>query len=635
MTAFRRILAVLAVVACFATGCSSSSAGNAADRAGNSASAEPSATAIEQSSVEQSSVHAPDPTPTVGGEPTAQPLPAMSVESPDGRVVVPGAPLGTFVVAKPEAGLEWAVPLGRERELAPLAIPVHDMPGGPPRMLVDRNAIDGLDALLPLLNSATTPLVLRVIAGGPDDEYISVQAPTRPHDQFIWVQSSFFDFGFTDKRIEINLAGAGQLSVFDGDDEIFVTGIVQGRDSRPTPVHQTYLQSGIGARLGPAYGSKVLSMASWSEVIGTFGVGDTPKNYLHGTNTPELMGQRVSSGEVRLTNDAIDELITLVGPGTPITIFDSSGTRRGRDSVLDTAPKLAATMPFDAPIEVSRAVGDRHAQLWQHCGAAELVCRNPTSGGSLFAVALDLERVSQIPVYDAPGGGPQRTLLDVNAVDGVSTPSPLFATTPFDQPLVLPVVQGGPESDWLLVRVPVRPNGSTGWVRASDFRVESTSVRIEVDVRGTAVSEAGELVVYRDDEELLRAPVASGRDSRPSPLGNGWVHQIVDGASVAPAYGPWIVDFGMHSEALGTFGGGGAPRMAAHGTNQPETIGLRVSSGAVRLENSVLEQLVGIEGLLGAPVSIRGSGGSSVSTTRPAQTMTWLPNAEPQIPSFI
>jgi hypothetical protein len=54
-----------------------------------------------------------------------------------------------------------------------------------------------------------------VIAGGPDDDWLIVQAPTRRHNQFVWVPSNNFDFGYTSIRIEIDLADGGCLTLFD------------------------------------------------------------------------------------------------------------------------------------------------------------------------------------------------------------------------------------------------------------------------------------------------------------------------------------------------------------------------------------------------------------------------------------
>jgi len=247
-----------------------------------------------------------------------------------------------------------------------------------------------------------------------------------------------------------------------------------------------------------------------------------------------------------------------------------------------------------------------------------------------YAVALPRPDDGQIPVYDEPDGQ-RRTLVDVNAVDRFEQLNPLFAETAFGNPLVLRVIEDD-GAGWLRVQVPTRPNHSHVWVETADFEVRSTDVWIEATTSSTVRSEAGELVVYRRSEPVFNAVVASGQEARPTPMITGWVGQWITGPTLSPAYGSWIVDLGTYSEALGTFGGGGIPLMVLHGTNQPETITARISSGALRLRNDQLDELVSIEGLLGAPIRIHsGQLGTidpdSFRATSPATTAAWTPNA--------
>jgi lipoprotein-anchoring transpeptidase ErfK/SrfK len=61
--------------------------------------------------------------------------------------------------------------------------------------------------------------------------------------------------------------------------------------------------------------------------------------------------------------------------------------------------------------------------------------------------------------------------------------------------------------------------------------------------------------------------------------------------SADPAYGPWAFGLSGFSETLTTFNGGQG-QLGLHGTNQPEKIGTRVSSGCIRLKNEDIEKLV-------------------------------------------
>ena len=69
---------------------------------------------------------------------------------------------------------------------------------------------------------------------------------------------------------------------------------------------------------GP-YGTYQLSVSGFSDVLQSFG-GGNGQIALHGTNRPELLGQPVSNGCVRLSNDAINRLAWLAPTGTPVEI---------------------------------------------------------------------------------------------------------------------------------------------------------------------------------------------------------------------------------------------------------------------------------------------------------------------------
>lgn len=244
-----------------------------------------------------------------------------------------------------------------------------------------------------------------------------------------------------------------------------------------------------------------------------------------------------------------------------------------------------------------------------------------------YAVARDLDSEEQIPVFDEVDGEPRTA--DTVFIDGSRLPYPLFSTTYFGSPLVLRVTETTTDGDWLQVQVPVRPNNSTVWVRAEDFDLKWTSVRIEASTASHPGGAAGLLRVFDGDEMILEAPVTSGKASASTPAMTGWVGQVLDGFN--PAYGPHIIDIGGHSDAIKTFSGG-MPRMALHGTDVPEMIEERISNGALRLQNDVLEQLRSIPGLLGAPVTIHRDpltidGTREPFQTRPARTTTWAPDA--------
>jgi hypothetical protein len=185
-----------------------------------------------------------------------------------------------------------------------------------------------------------------------------------------------------------------------------------------------------------------------------------------------------------------------------------------------------------------------------------------------------------IPTFDAPNGN-QTKIFDQNTIDGIELEYPLLAETAFGNRLALLVEEFDSSGNWAKVLMPVRPNGTTGWVQTAFFTQESHNYHITIDVSENTVN------VYEGDVLLVEQIAVSGRESRPTPVVRAYIDEKIPGASLSPAYGDWVLSIAAFSEALGTFGGG-MPKLALHGTNQPELMGQYVSSGCVRIPNEIV-----------------------------------------------
>jgi lipoprotein-anchoring transpeptidase ErfK/SrfK len=150
--------------------------------------------------------------------------------------------------------------------------------------------------------------------------------------------------------------------------------------------------------------------------------------------------------------------------------------------------------------------------------------------------------------------------------------------------------------DWLRVLLPMEPNGSEGWIRGRDVKLNSHSFRIEVDLS------ARRLTAYRDDEVLLRETVAVGKPSTPTPTGRFFTTVLVKPDDPSGVYGPFAWGLSAYSEALETFAGGDG-QVAIHGTNAPWFIGDAVSHGCIRIRNEAIRKLARLLPL-GTPVDI-------------------------------
>ena len=138
---------------------------------------------------------------------------------------------------------------------------------------------------------------------------------------------------------------------------------------------------------------------------------------------------------------------------------------------------------------------------------------------------------------------------------------------------------------WYHVQLPLRPNGTTGFVPAGRMWVASVTTRIEVDLS------ARELRFFSGGRLRLRTPAAIGRPSTPTPIGRFYVNQRLMSAETDGPFGPGALGVSAFSPVLTDWEQGGP--IAIHGTNQPSTIGRPVSNGCVRLPNATLRWLFG------------------------------------------
>jgi lipoprotein-anchoring transpeptidase ErfK/SrfK len=136
---------------------------------------------------------------------------------------------------------------------------------------------------------------------------------------------------------------------------------------------------------------------------------------------------------------------------------------------------------------------------------------------------------------------------------------------------------------WFQVQLPTRPNGSTGWVEATDVQARNNDMVVNVDLGGKTVT------VTKDDQVVVTTPVAIGAGDTPTPAGTFYVTDFVK-SDPNGDYGPFAFGLSGHSEKLTEFAGGDG-QIGVHGTNQPSSIGQAVSHGCIRLPNDVVTKL--------------------------------------------
>ncbi|MFF4615258.1 L,D-transpeptidase [Nonomuraea jabiensis] len=134
------------------------------------------------------------------------------------------------------------------------------------------------------------------------------------------------------------------------------------------------------------------------------------------------------------------------------------------------------------------------------------------------------------------------------------------------------------DGDWLKVLLPVRPNGSTGWVKVSDVKLTSTTRRVEIDPK------VFKFTVFDGDKVLRTGKVATGEGGTPTPAGRFYFTELLRPPNPNGAYGAYAFGLSGFSPTLKTFAGGPG-QLAVHGTNQASALGGKVSHGCVRVSN--------------------------------------------------
>ncbi len=158
-------------------------------------------------------------------------------------------------------------------------------------------------------------------------------------------------------------------------------------------------------------------------------------------------------------------------------------------------------------------------------------------------------------------------------------------------------VTEGPTDGWAKVMLPVRPNGSEGWVKTSDVQLFLVEGRVVVDLSDKS------LTYYVRGEEVLNSVVAVGTSRNPTPTGQFFVTDSVTLANADSAWGPHALGLSGRSDTITEYNGGDGI-IGIHGTNRPDSIGNAASLGCVRLPNDIITQLHGLISI-GTPVEIQ------------------------------
>jgi hypothetical protein len=145
-----------------------------------------------------------------------------------------------------------------------------------------------------------------------------VLLPVLPNNSTGWVpRSALGGYQFVTTHLVIDRRRLTATLYRDGR-AVFLAPVGVGRPEWPTPAGEFYIRNKLVKYSSPFYGPLAFGTSARSEILTDWPAGGFVG--IHGTSEPELIPGRASHGCIRMRNEDIVELATLMPVGTPLTI---------------------------------------------------------------------------------------------------------------------------------------------------------------------------------------------------------------------------------------------------------------------------------------------------------------------------
>ncbi len=214
-------------------------------------------------------------------------------------------------------------------------------------------------------------------------------------------------------------------------------------------------------------------------------------------------------------------------------------------------------------------------------------------GGDKDPSASSGRQPSAAPTTVAEAAGASVAVFDTT--EGSRPVRQLRNPQPSGAPLVF-LVQGR-RPGWLQVLLPVRPNGSSGWVREDEVTLSEHDFHIVVELG------AHRITVHQGGKVIVREKIGVGTRQAPTPRGLYYIKELLRPPDPTGPYGPYAYGLSGFSNVLTSFAGGEGV-IGIHGTNDPSSLGTDVSHGCIRMSNQGITKLANLLPL-GVPVEVR------------------------------
>lgn len=220
----------------------------------------------------------------------ALPAPALLVKTP--------VPLG----AEPDLA-HWAPVL---RAVTARTAPAADAP--PVARLTTRTAEQ----------TANLVLIVGRVTDRRGGVWTRVRLPILPNNTTGWVpRSALGALSVVRTRLVVDLE-ALTATLYRSGKPIFIAAVGVGTAQWPTPRGEFYIRNRLASYRSPFYGPIAFGTSARSEALTDWPAGGFVG--IHGTNRPDLLPGRVSHGCIRMRNEDILRLASLLPVGTPLSI---------------------------------------------------------------------------------------------------------------------------------------------------------------------------------------------------------------------------------------------------------------------------------------------------------------------------
>ncbi len=226
---------------------------------------------------------------------------------------VPAAPITAATTSSPACSA--AVEAQGSDELAygaaaRRALRIYDRPGGRPGERFGKLNLNGVPTVF--------GVVARRVEEDCEPSWYQVRLPRRPNRRLGWVRAADVTVGEVRTRLLVDLSER-RVTLYRSGRRVLSTRAAVGASSTPTPTGTFHVDQRLHSNdAGGPFGPSAVGIAAYSEVLTGWTQGGPIA--IHGTNRPDLIGQAVSNGCIRVRNEVVRRIFAATLSGTPVVI---------------------------------------------------------------------------------------------------------------------------------------------------------------------------------------------------------------------------------------------------------------------------------------------------------------------------